>query len=376
MSPNDSDDKLSAEEISALTEAFAEGQRDPRASHEVAADAEPVVLRYDLFGAGGGQRHDFPALDLIHETFSLQLQLRMERETRSEADFHPVAPDLLNFSEIYAGLEMPTAIVVCEVGGLGCTGLLLLDPDLLVHFFDLLMGGPGGPSDAADLFNTRTFTGTERLLLKRVVGFISGALSTAWKEIANVDLEMKRAEVDPRHAAVFNPSDRVALLEIEVEWDEVAGSIRLVLPMAAMRPFEKRLALTTVSPPLASDTAWREQVETALTDVPIELVAVLGEANLTLRDLLALEPGDLLRLDRDPAGVLEMRVEGVPKLAVRPTVTQGNMAAEIVGVLLGDGGVGAYGDASPADEDDGADDDDDDGLQDDAAPSARPTEVP
>ena len=372
MTPNDGDDKLSPEEITALTDAFSEGQRGARSSQEVAGDLEPVVLRYDLFGAGGGQRHDFPALDLIHETYSLQLQLQLERETRSEADFHPAAPDLLNFSEIYASLEMPTGIIVCEVGGLGCTGLLLIDTDLLVHFFDLLMGGPGGPSDAADLFHTRTFTGTERLLLKRVIGFISNAMKRAWAEIADVDLAIIRAEVDPRHAAVFNPSDRVAELKLDVEWDEVAGSIRLILPMQALRPFDKRLALTTISPPLASDSAWQEQVQAALVDVPVDLVVVLGEANLTLRELLALQPGEVLRLDRDPSGVLEMRAEGVPKLAVRPTVTGGNMAAEIVGVLLEDGSVVAYGGPGDATDPRG---DDDDVAPDDPAHAAQPTEV-
>ncbi len=371
MTPNDGDDKLSLEEITALTDAFSEGQRGARASHEVAGDLEPVVLRYDLFGAGGGQRHDFPALDLIHETYSLQLQLQLERETRSEADFHPAAPDLLNFSEVYASLEMPTGIIICEVGGLGCTGLLLIDTDLLVHFFDLLMGGPGGPSDAADLFNTRTFTGTERLLLGRVVGFISVALNRAWAEIADVHLQIMRAEVDPRHAAVFNPSDRVAELRLDIDWDEVAGAIRLVLPMQALRPFEKRLALTTVSPPLASDTAWQEQVHAALLDVPLDLAVVLGEANLTVRELLALEPGEVLRLDRDPAGVLEMRAEGVARLAVRPTTAGGNMAAEIVGVLLEDGSVAS---ADRRSDPPGRQGGGDDAPPPDPAQPARPTE--
>ena len=47
-----------------------------------------------------------------------------------------------------------------------------------------------------------------------------------------------------------------------------------------------------------------------------------------------LQPGQLLRLDRDPDGLLEMRVEGRPKLAVRPQVSQGNMAAEVVSRIL------------------------------------------
>ena len=43
---------------------------------------------------------------------------------------------------------------------------------------------------------------------------------------------------------------------MDIEWDDV-GDVRFILPMEALRPFEKRLALTTVTPKSSSDAGWR-----------------------------------------------------------------------------------------------------------------------
>ena len=325
---------LTAEELEALTGAFAPEDDNLRSSSDVRSEQEPVVLRYDLVGSSGGQRHDFPALDLIHQTFTLTLGTILERETRREGAFVANQPEMMNFSEVYASLPMPTGVVVVEVTGLGCTGLVLIEPGLLVHLIDLLMGGgSGAATQSSDLFTNRSFTGTERLIISRLVEFVDSAARSAWEEICPVSLRQVRAEVDPRHAAVFGPSDRVCEFRVDIEWDDVVGDIRLIVPMEALRPFEKRLALTTVSPPTSSDSTWTDSMQEALMDVPVELKGIMGRAAITLRQLIALKPGDCLRLDRAPEDLLEMEVEGMPLFAIKPTVQRGNVSALLVDEL-------------------------------------------
>ena len=51
-------------------------------------------------GSSGGQRHDFPALDLIHQSFTLTLGTKLERETRREGAFVSNQPEILNFRDL------------------------------------------------------------------------------------------------------------------------------------------------------------------------------------------------------------------------------------------------------------------------------------
>ena len=68
-------------------------------------------------------------------------------------------------------------------------------------------------------------------------------------------------------------------------------------------------------------------------DVPVELKGIMGRAAITLRQLIALQPGDCLRLDRAPEDLLEMEVEGMPLFAIKPTVQRGNVRALLVDEL-------------------------------------------
>jgi flagellar motor switch protein FliM len=329
MSTENDDENLSPEEVAALSEAFAPGEA--RSSDEVRSDQEPIVLKYDLIGASAGQRHDFPALDLIHETFAAHANLALLGATNASLKVSAPQPEMLNFSEIYASLSAPCAVIVVDVDGLGTTGLMAVDPAVLMHIVDLMMGGSGAAIDASDVLKGRSFTRTEEHLIENLTQLLSEALKTAWADVTPVALHAKRAEVDPRHAAIFMPSDRMIEFKIELAWEEVKGDIRLVLPMIALRPFEQRLTRTAVSPPNQSDELWREAMRETLEDVPVHLTGVLGRTNLTIEEILKLEAGDLLRLDRDPVSPLELLVEGIPRYAIMPGVNYGNIAAIMVG---------------------------------------------
>jgi flagellar motor switch protein FliM len=335
MSTGEGEERLTTEELEALSEAFAPPDREQRPSSEVRADQEAVVLKYDLVGASSNQRHDYPALDLIHEAFTELLGTTLKRQTRQDATFQPVRPEILNFSEIYASLPMPSGVFVMEVGGLACNGLFVVDAKLLVNLFDLLVGGKGG-TQAVDLLAHRSFTPTERLLIDELMAIFAITVESAWSEVVPVTVSLLRAEVDPRHASVFSPSERVVEFKINVVWGEIEGDIRFVLPMSGLRPFEKRLALTTVSPPLSSDSEWYDALHEAIEEIPTLLTAVLGHTELTVRKILSLEVGTILRLDRDPTGTIDLEVEGIAKYAVNPRLAHGNLAVTVTGPIVDD----------------------------------------
>ena len=329
MSTGTEDENLSAEEIAALNEAFAPGEA--RASDEVRAEQDPIVLKYDLVGASAGQRHDFPALDLIHETFAVQAGPAMMAATNMPVGITAVPPEIMNFSEIYASLSAPCAVVVVEIEGLGCTGLLVIEPNVLMHMVDLMMGGSGAAIDASQMLADRSFTQTENHLIRTLTQHLSVALEAAWSDVTSVSLRATRAEVDPRHAAIFMPSDRMIEFKLDFSWDELKGGVRLAFPMIALRPFEQRLARTAVSPPNQSDDVWRNSMRDALEDVPVHLTGILGRTSLSIDEILKLEVGDLLRLDRPPNASLEMLVEGISRYQIEPGVKHGNIAAVMIG---------------------------------------------
>lgn len=74
------------------------------------------------------------------------------------------------------------------------------------------------------------------------------------------------------------------------------------------------------------------QLGELLAQAPLEVCAHLGTARLSLAELLALRPGDVVRLDRGQGETLAVFVEGEPKYGAHPVQRRGVFAVEIAEV--------------------------------------------
>ena len=68
---------------------------------------------------------------------------------------------------------------------------------------------------------------------------------------------------------------------------------------------------------------------------PLKLVVVLGHAPTSIRHVLSLNVGDVLRLEEAPTAALQVYVEGQKKMLGTPVVSHGNIAVEVIEVLKG-----------------------------------------
>jgi flagellar motor switch protein FliM len=59
----------------------------------------------------------------------------------------------------------------------------------------------------------------------------------------------------------------------------------------------------------------------------------LGQADITVRDLMELEAGDIIQLNSDATLPLDVLVEGLPKFKGIPGLSKGNRAIKITDVL-------------------------------------------
>jgi flagellar motor switch protein FliM len=74
----------------------------------------------------------------------------------------------------------------------------------------------------------------------------------------------------------------------------------------------------------------RAQVKRAL----VEVTSELGSIDVSVGELLALKPGDVLRLDRSQSDPLLVFVEAVPKFLARPLHRKGCFALQIETEIL------------------------------------------
>lgn len=304
---------------------------DPASGHRpVVRGAEPIILRYDLVAGADRASDELPGLQLVHERYAAELANEFRRAVGSEGLILAEPVGYAKFADIYARLTAPTVILIATLEGAGCSVVISMEPQLAMHFIDLLMGGEGGPVVLRGDLTLRGLTQVEQGVLRHVLAIISRALATACREFADLALELVRVATDPRHAAIFEPSEAMADLVVRVEWGNIYGSIHLALPTSFLAQFDGALSRTApANPKMRAEAGSVDTMRAHLGPVVVGLSAILGRAEMTLERLLSLEPGDVVRLDAEPEQALVIQVEGEDKMRGFPTMQHGNVAVRI-----------------------------------------------
>ena len=64
------------------------------------------------------------------------------------------------------------------------------------------------------------------------------------------------------------------------------------------------------------------------------IIVRLGDADISVKDLMQLEPGDIIQLNNDATMPLEVLVEGMPKFRGVPGLLKGSRAIKITESLI------------------------------------------
>jgi flagellar motor switch protein FliM len=77
----------------------------------------------------------------------------------------------------------------------------------------------------------------------------------------------------------------------------------------------------------------RARMASAIYGTEVDAVAILGHHHSTVRELLSLRAGDVLRLESTPEEPLDVRVGDKPVFQGMPVVRRGNLALQITTVV-------------------------------------------
>ena len=107
------------------------------------------------------------------------------------------------------------------------------------------------------------------------------------------------------------------------------GKVTLCLPYAVLEPIKDKLQGLVQTDPLEVDSIWTERFRNRLKEVPVKIVVELGKAEVTGRELLDLNIGDVIQLDTYSKEKLLVKVENAIKFEGYPGFYRGNQAIQI-----------------------------------------------
>ena len=312
-------DLLSQDEIDALLH----GVDDGLVPTENAA--EPGSIKsYDLTSQDRIVRGRMPTLEMINERFARYTRISMFNLLRRSADVAVGGVQVMKFGEYVHSLYVPTSLNLVKLKPLRGTGLFILDAKLVFKLVDNFFGGDGRHAK----IEGREFTPTELRVVRMVLDQAFIDMKEAWQAIMEVNFEYINSEVNPAMANIVGPSEAVVVSTFHIELDGGGGDLHVTLPYSMIEPIREMLDAGFQSDLDDQDERWINALKQDVLDVAVPMSATVVRRQLLLRDILHMQPGDIIPVDMPEDMV--MRANGVPSFKVKLGSHQGNLALQVI----------------------------------------------
>jgi len=323
---------LSQSEIDSLLSALTSGSVDLDSISENSGDYKVKV--YDFKRPDKFSKDQLRAIQMIHESFARQLTTVMSTLIRSMVSAEVASVDQLAYEEFVNSLVQPTVIGTVEMHPFDGNILVELNPNLVFSIIDRMLGGKGEFSG-----KVRELTDIEKTVTERVMMRMLELLEDSWSTVVDVRFRFESMESNPFFVQICPPRDMVLLVIMKLKVGDIEGMMSLCFPYFLMEPIVDKLSSQQwfASTSRKRDEDERECIVSSLGSVRIPLSLELGHTVLSLADVYALEPGDVIRLDETRESDISIRVGNHVRFKARPRRVLNGTAQEEAEGGEGDG---------------------------------------
>lgn len=211
-----------------------------------------------------------------------------------------------SFASLRTSLPNPTLVNVLSVPPLTEPALLTMDMKLVLGLLDRMLGGPGkAPA------KLRPLTKLERGLLDGVTKRFLEQLAAGWKSLAAFTPAVEAVDFDPQMIDVIPGAEAVLVATLNVSGGDMeSGDCCFCMPMIALESILGQSAgpAKLVAAKRAQTPEQRKQIDQAISQSALDIEVALGTTTLSIDEVLAIKPGDILVLDQGPTDLLEGRI--------------------------------------------------------------------
>jgi len=293
-------------------------------------DEDIEVEKYDFTMPSRVSRDNIRALRALHTSYARSLSSALSMALRAVVVVDCVYIEQLTYGEYLTSLLDPSCIGIFSVKPLKGVGIIEMNPPLVFPIIDRMLGGTGDP-----IFYNRTLTNIEETIIMEVMGNALEILQGSWKRSIKLDMQLERLENNPQFIQAAATGDSVLLILFSVRLNDVNSMMSICFPFLTIQQAFAYLRGEEF-PSLVDDEtreAYKSIVYAHACNISVTVSARYDSSKVTLRELLQLQKGDIIKLQnahRDEASVL---VGGKQKFYGRPGMTNGRRAVQIEGKL-------------------------------------------
>jgi flagellar motor switch protein FliM len=264
------------------------------------------------------------SLNTIHETFARHLTEALAGYVGTDLKISLLTLDQLSVKDHVAIIPEFSCIAAFPLSTASSTMVLECDADLAFPIIDLLLGGNGLLTAVS-----RTFSEIEEEIMQDVMLLIARQALDAWAMPEAAVTASGRIEPEALQA-IFPANERVTVVKFEIEIAETTGTFQLVFPATLAGALIKRGATGQPHKKGALRFFPKASIRERILDCEVLVAADLPSMRVPVRDLIALQPGYVLKL-RAPVRTPGMLTVGGREIFEAVPVRNGAQKAAQVG---------------------------------------------
>ena len=279
--------KLTSDEVNALMEGLQDSPQSVSIDVSSSDDVRPFAFGEDDLSLMG----DYYALRQVNERFARQARTVFLPMLRIQPRITSFAPEVKTFDEYCASIDAFMNLNISRIEELRGPVLVAIPPKfistLTASFYGGTINSGGG--------NRSEFTSTEERVIELVSDGLNRALMSSWRDLMPVTLTEQGREVNTQFASVVDGAELVIICSFVVQLPG-AGSdtVDVVYPLQTLKPIASQLRSRVQTDASQDNVSWREMMEKAILNIPLNISALLGEPVMSVGNMTRLKSGDVV----------------------------------------------------------------------------------
>lgn len=318
---------LSQSEIDNLLAALSTGELDVDDMQET---KDKQVKNYDFKRPVKFSKEHLRTMEIIYEHYGRLVSTNLPIYLRKNIQVNVASSETVTFEEFSNALSNPVILGIINFSPLPGNIIIDLSPNLGFAMIDRMLGGQGLP-----LEKSREFSEIEMVILEKIMIVCMQLMREPWKNVVDISPMLERIETNPQFAQIIAPSDMVAIVTMNIKIGDVEGFMNICLPYFTLENVMDNLNTKFWYSTMQEndDENYEEYIEAMIRRVHIPVKAVLGMSSISVNDFVCLQPGDIIRLDKNVDNELNVYVGNIKKFTALPGSSKDKYAVRVTSVI-------------------------------------------
>lgn len=286
---------------------------------------------YDFRRPDKFSRDQLRTLQMVHETFARLCTTNLSAYLRTQIHVELISIEQVPFEEYTRNLTH-SVFMIFNTPPLSGQSVIEMEFPLMFALLDRLLGGTGR------IIERNSLTEIERPLALTLAERTMAALKSAWESILHLDPQIEVIETNVQFMQIAPPTDIVITALMEARIGDQRGAMSLCIPHLVVKPITPKLSSQKwiASAGKRASAHNKQIIGGQLCNTHVECVVQLGTAHLKLERLINLKPGDLITLDTETSGKVDILLHGRCKFQGRPAIKNEHLVVSITDIVTED----------------------------------------